>query len=204
MLGLAVWSCAGQGTGADQGVSPAATRGTDRLGNFELGITYTFKMAKIANTSSGAFNMQGGSADGVYWFNNTLRNFGVAFDFSTESKTNITPGLNLDQVSVVVGPRYNVFHSQGNGHLRPSVYAEELLGFVHAYDSVFPVPGSAMETTSSATSFALQTGAGVNLPISGGLGLRLFEVDYIMTHLPNNSDTYQGDFRASTGLDIHF
>jgi hypothetical protein len=36
------------------------------------------------------------------------------------------------------------------------------------------------------------------------LGLRLLEADYVMTKLPNNTNSYQGDVRFSNGLTFRF
>jgi hypothetical protein len=203
MLGLAVLSCAGQSSGADHGANPSAVRGQDMFRNFELGVTYTHKMSKIATLNNSSFAMNGVSVDGTFWFRSAMRNVGLTFDISEDTANGIAPNVNLSQFSAVFGPRVSLFRDHGR-LMRPNLYIEELQGWVHAYNSVFPVQGSGSATASSANSFALQTGGGMNLPITHGLGWRVIEADYIMTHLPNYTDSYQGAARISTGIDLNF
>lgn len=197
LLGAALLPVAGQ-------VSSAGTAGTANSSTFDLGVTYTAKVAKISNLSNSNFVLQGGAVDGVYWMNPSrvrLHNLGVAFDFSAETKSNITPGLSLHQFSLVAGPRYTLWRAKG-GKPGPNLYGQALVGFVHASHSYFPVAPNS--TKPSATSIALQTGGGLNVPVGGRIGLRVAEIDYIMTHLPNNADSYQGDMRFSTGITFRF
>ena len=193
MAAAGLLTCAGQSSGA----AKAATS-TPRA--FDLGVTYTAKVAKISNLSSSDFVLQGASVDGVYWLNQNrarLHNLGAAFDFSAEAKSNVAPGVNLHQVSLVAGPRYTVWHAKGSKP-GPNIYGQALAGFVHASQGIFPAGQNT--TKSSATSFALQTGGGLNVPIGATVSVRVAEIDYVMTHLPNNADTYQGDMRFSAGI----
>jgi hypothetical protein len=128
-----------------------------------------------------------------------VKNLGLAFDISGESASAIEPGVNLSQYTIVVGPRYRWPLKMGRH--KASVYAQALIGGVHAFSSVFPAPGG---STFNAGSFALQTGGGLNLPLTDKIGLRLLEADYIMTNLPNNASSYQGDARFSNGLTFRF
>jgi outer membrane immunogenic protein len=194
VLTVALLSCAGQTPAAGNPAPPA-------FGNFDLGLTYTYKWAKISNLSDSTFGMQGGAADGVYWLGPKVKNLGVAFDISGESAAHIDSGVGLNQFSLVAGPRYTLWKSKSKGRLKPNIYGQALVGFVHAYNSVFPA-GSGIGT--SANSVALQTGGGLNLPLKRSFGLRVAEVDYVLTKLANNADTYQGDLRVSTGVTFHF
>jgi hypothetical protein len=196
VLGFAMLPCAGQVAPAVSGaVAPQA-------GKFDLGITYTYKLAKLSSTTGWYFGIQGGSVDGVYWLGPKAYNLGVAFDFNGETASNIGPGVNLSQLSFVAGPRYTLWKVKAPGKLSgTNIYGQALVGYVHAYNSIFP---SGLTTTSSAGSFALQTGGGANLPLNKQWGLRLVEADYIYTQLPNSNGNYQGDVRFSGGVTYRF
>ena len=195
VLGLGLLPVAGQTSGA--GSAPSQP-GADK---FDLGLTFTYKIAKVSTTTT-HFGLEGGSADGVFWLGGRVKNLGLAFDFNGEAASNIEPGVNLSQLTVVAGPRFRLWQGAGNAK-RPgaNIYAEGLGGFVHAYDSVFP---HSTTVTSSANSFSVQLGGGVNFPLTQRLGLRLIEGDYILTKLPNNNDDLQGDARLSAGVVFSF
>ena len=193
-LGFAILPCAGQAAATGSNGNKAAE------GRFDLGLTYTYKLAKISSTSSPSFGLQGGAIDGVYWLGARTKNLGLAFDFNGETASNIRPGVNLSQISFVAGPRYTLWKAKADRY-KANVYGQALVGFDHAYNSVFP---SGTTVATSANSFALQAGGGVNLPLNKTVGLRLFEADYIYTQLSNNSSNYQGDARFSGGVTFHF
>ena len=204
LLGLATLSAIGQNPAGAPAGTPAADSKTNAppmaLDRIELGVTFTYKVAQVASAPGSRFVMPGGSLDGAYYFGGILRNLGVAFDLNGESASAIEPGINLSQITFVGGPRYRWLLDKNNPH-KAIFYSEVLVGGVHAFNSVFPASGGA---TSSASSFALQAGGGFNLQFTRNLGLRLIEVDYVMTDLPNNANSYQGDLRISNGLTFHF
>lgn len=191
LVGFAILSGAGQTPGADT-KAPAST------GKFDLAVSYTYKSAKIS-TTTGHFSLNGISVDGAYWLPTKAQKVAIACDFNLESAKNIQPNVNLDQISLVIGPRFNLWQSKSNG-LKANIYGEGMAGFVEAFNSVFPT----IPATASAHSWAFQAGGGMNLPLSPKFGWRVAEADYIATKLPNNQDTYQGDLRISTGFTFHF
>lgn len=199
LVGAALLPCAGQ----QSGVQASATPG----GTIDLALTYTAKVAKISNLSNSNFVLNGGAAEGVYWLGPKVKgkDLGIAVEFSGERANNIHSNVNLTQISLVAGPRLTLWKQHvTKPATKPgaNLYGQALFGFVHASDSVFPVLPSSVNT--SATSFAFQTGGGLNLPLRGRFGVRVFELDYLVTHLPNIANDYQGDFRASTGLTYRF
>jgi outer membrane protein OmpA-like peptidoglycan-associated protein len=193
-LGLGLLSGAGQSSGAG---SPAKPPVTDK---FDLGLTFDYKLAKISNISGSTFGLAGGGVDGVYWLGDGAKRWGLAFDANGETASNIKPGVNLSQFTVVAGPRYTLWKDASKPH-GASLYAEALGGYLHAFNSVFPAMPSAL---TSANSFSLQAGGGFNLPIAKSIDLRLIEADYILTKLPNASNDFQGDVRLSAGLVFRF
>ncbi|MDR3793626.1 MAG: hypothetical protein P4L03_09630 [Terracidiphilus sp.] len=189
VLGAAVLPVWGQS--APTGAAPG------KPANFDLGLMYTAKIAKISQQSNSNFVLNGASLDGVFWLNGKL---GVAFDIGGETASNIEPGVNLTQFSAVVGPRYTVWTLKRAAN-KPNVYTQALVGFVAATNGLFvQVPN----TTSRAQSLAVQTGGGLNWPINKKIGWRALEADYIYTQLGNNANNIQNDLRLSSGVTFHF
>jgi hypothetical protein len=198
ILGTALLPCPPQASAQNAAKAAPAS-------SIDLGISYTAKMAKISQLSNSTFVLNGGALDGVYWLNGRqgrLGKLGLAFDLSGEVASNIEPGINLDQIEAVFGPRYVLWRGKRAG-VKPDLYAQGMIGFVDAFNSVFPVPGQSA-VQAHAGSMAAQMGAGFDWPVKKNMSWRAIEADYIFTHLPNNANTYQGDLRLSTGLVFHF
>ena len=201
VLGTAILPCPPQAFAQAAQKAPVAAPG----GNIDLGISYTAKMAKISQISNSTFVLNGGALDGVYWLKGRqgrLGNLGLAFDLNGEVASNIEPGVNLDQISAVFGPRYTVWRGKRAG-LKPDLYAQGMFGFVNAFNSVFPITAP-VGVSAHAASIAAQLGGGFDWPIRQNLSWRAVEADYILTHLPNNANTSQSDLRLSSGLVFHF
>lgn len=66
---------------------------------------------------------------------------------------------------------------------------------------LFPVPNS---LESSANSFALVLGGGLDRPITQRIGYRIIQLQYLRTSLPNNSSNWQNNLQISTGLTFAF
>jgi outer membrane protein OmpA-like peptidoglycan-associated protein len=195
LLGLAILPCAGQTSG--QG----SQAGSSRLDRFDFGLTFTEKLAKISNTTGTTFTLPGGSIDVAYNFPKWDR-WAVAVDVQGETATkDVTLGYGLNQISYVGGPRYTFWRQKGVISGRAAnFYGEALFGGMHAWDSYFDNNGKAL---TAANSWALQAGGGLNLPIARRFDVRVMEIDYILTKLPNNYDNMQTDVRFSTGLVFH-
>lgn len=58
-------------------------------------------------------------------------------------------------------------------------------------------------TTATANSFAYQLGGGYDLALVRGFGLRVVEVDYFHSALPNNGSGTQNDIRLAFGVSYH-
>jgi hypothetical protein len=194
VLGAAVLPVWGQS--APAGTAPA------NPANFDLGLTYTAKIAKISQQSSSNFVLNGASVDGVFWLKGKAGlngKLGVAVDLSGETASNIAPNVNLTQISLVAGPRYTLWTSK-RATKKPNLYAQGLVGFV-AGNGLFPKDQS---TTYRASALAVQAGGGLNWPLTRTIGWRVCEADYVYTQLPNNANSIQNDLRLSSGVTFHF
>jgi hypothetical protein len=165
----------------------------------DLAITFTTERAKIQSSPCSCFWLNGGSADGAVTF---YRGLSVAANLTAEHASNVTPGLNLGKFSFMIGPRYTFDIFRNKVKKRGTrVFGEWLLGGVHGFDSVFPGPNG---STFSAGAFSTQLGIGSDIAIRRGFGVRLFEVDYVHTTLPNNGSNSQNDLRLAFGLSYRF
>jgi outer membrane immunogenic protein len=170
--------------------------------SFDLAITYDAERAKIAPGSCGCFWYEGGGAGGAV---NFAKGIGIAAALTGDHASNYAPGLDISKIAFMAGPRYTytfLKHHEGSDVPRPrlQLFGEALFGGVHAFNSTFP---SSTGVTSSAGSFALQTGAGVNLFFSRNFSVRLLEVDFVRTELPNSLADTQNDLRLGVGISYH-
>ena len=106
----------------------------------------------------------------------------------------------LAHVSPVVG-----FAALFDGALgNQSELAETLLQttdrIAHGFDGFYPASPA---PTTSANSFAVQAGGGLNLYLTRSLGIRLIEADYVRTALPNGAANTQNDMRLAFGVTYH-
>jgi hypothetical protein len=160
----------------------------------DLAVTYTLERAKIAGTSCGCFWLNGGGVDGSLTL---FHGFGIAANITGEHASNIAPGVNLGKVFFAAGPRFMMKVPTKHA---TRIFGEALFGGVHAFDGAFPGASSA---TPSANSFALQIGGGIDVGLAKGFGLRLPEIDYVRSTLPNSGSNSQNDLRLAFGLSYH-
>jgi peptidoglycan-associated lipoprotein len=92
----------------------------------------------------------------------------------------------------MAGARYSLQLKHG---LKP--FAHFLLGGVHGFDSTFPHPGGA---PSSANSFAFTAGGGLDYGLSRHVAVRVVQIDYLKTYLPNNATDEQNNLRVGAGI----
>jgi hypothetical protein len=166
---------------------------------FDVAVNFTYKVAKIASTTT-RFVLPGGSLDAAYNFGGKVKGLSLVVDVNGESKSNIEPGVNLTQFSVMGGARYT-FHLAPKNHHAVDLYGQFLGGGVFASNSLFP---GLSGTTSSAHSGALQVGGGANIRLTRSIALRLLEADFVTTSLPNSTNNRQHDIRFSNGVVFRF
>jgi len=172
-------------------VAAEQTSNKIRVGEPVIAVTYNLERAKTAASGAG-FWLQGAGADvsvPVY------RRFSLVGSLSGGHASNIQPGVDLNKLSYVAGPRYTCEIS----HV--SIFGQGLFGGAHGFDSVFPSPGAAKP---SANSFAMQLGGGLDIFGKNGLGVRAVELDYVRTGFPNNGTNSQNDFRLGFGISYQF
>jgi opacity protein-like surface antigen len=174
--------------------APSGQVGRHNLG-LEVGTTFVYEYSRVAEINGNRFWPFGGSVDGAV----TLwKGFGVAADFSGIHATDISNGVSLNKHSFMAGPRYN-FNLLPHNELRYHAtrgFAEALFGEVHGFNSLFPAPNN---VKTSATSFSMQVGGGVDVALGYGFNFRPVDVYWVHSSLPNNANNIQNNFRIGLG-----
>jgi hypothetical protein len=166
----------------------------------DLAVTYTPERAKIASTSCDCFWLQGGGTDAAVTL---YRGLGLAASFTGQRASGLTGGANLSKLDYLFGPRFTIHTTGKSDAARYStrLFAEALFGGVHAFDGTFP---AASRAATSANSFAYQLGGGADLTVTHRWSIRVFEVHFLHSGLPNNAANTQDDVRLATGISIRF
>lgn len=160
-----------------------------------IAVTYNVERAKTVSAGCNCFWFQGAAAD-ANW--NAWNHLGIAAQLSGGHASNIGPGVDISKIDFLFGPRYTWQRARWqHNRYHPSVFGEVLLGGVHAFDTVIPTSSG---TSSSATAFAMQTGGGANLWLTRHFGIRLVQLDYVYSRLPNAGNSTQNDLRIATGM----
>lgn len=167
-------------------------------GSLDVAVTYASDHARLAPGKCGCFWLHGGSADAALTLWNGV---GISASIAGDQIANYAPGIDFNKITYLAGPRYtwSTRHRDADYGRGGSLefFGEALFGVVHAFNGEFP---SGTGVTTSANSFALQTGGGIVLPISQHLGLRVAQAEYVRTRLPNGFANTQNDLRLSAGV----
>jgi len=166
--------------------------------SIDVALTYSPEYARVAYHNCACFWLQGVSGDASL---DLYHGLGVAASLSDGTASNIQPNVNLSKLTFAAGPRYTWDMAQwkksrADGYAA-QVFVQSLFGVAHGYNSVFPAPGSA---TSSANSVSIQIGGGLDLALGRRVGLRLAEVEWVRTALPNAAANVQQDLRLGFGV----
>ena len=158
----------------------------------ELGVNYVADLANAQPGACGCFVLQGGGVSGAVRLS---RHFAVAADVAAVYSGSV-PGTDygLGLITFVAGPRYSL-HEYG----RFAPYGQALFGAVHGFESVFPG-----HTGSSANSFAFEVGLGSEFRLNQRFSLRMVELNYLGTYLPNNINDWQNHLKIASGILYHF
>jgi hypothetical protein len=179
----------------------ASAQQTRRPVSGDLALTYAMERAQSVPGQC-CFWMQGGSADAAATF---WKGLGVAAGLTGDHTSNYLSGMDVNKIAYLTGPRYTYTawaSDAGTAERSRSiqVFGQALFGGVHGFNGMYP---SGSGTTSSASSFAIQIGGGFNLFLTRKLGVRLLEMDYVRTTLPNSAANAQDDLRLAFGVAYH-
>jgi hypothetical protein len=188
MAGAAAW--------AQQNQKPVAQARVST----DLAATFAVERSQVSLVKD-SFWFKGGGADAAVTF---WKGFGVAASLTGDTASNTTPGVDVSKIAFLAGPRYTYTAWRGQAgpasQRRLQLFAQGLFGGAHALDGLYPA-SSGLAT--SASSFAVQAGGGVNLYLTRSFGVRLLQADYVRTNLPNAAANAQNDLRLAFGVTYH-
>lgn len=164
----------------------------------QVGLRYSEQVSNSPSGNCGCFTMQGVAADLFWNLGPSIHGVGMGLAFNTgventRSIHNAGYGLTLSTFSA--GPRFKLPIG------KTQTFAQALFGLAHGSGTNFPQGVGTL--IHSANSFALDIGAGADYPLSRRLSMRLLQVDYLRTELPNNTNNWQNHLLISTGLTLH-
>ena len=158
----------------------------------DVSVTYT---ASYAGLSSGSNNfwLQGGSAElsARVW-----RGLSEAANVTGLHTADSGNGVPVNVVTATFGPRYTWVHN-GASRRDVQVFGEFLVGIASGFSGYYPEAGGA---TDSATSLALLGSGGVDYKLNRRLTLRLVQVNWLRTQLPNASTNVQNNLTLGAGI----
>jgi hypothetical protein len=117
---------------------------------------------------------------------------------TTSAMGNQAVPLNL--VLATFGLRYRRTYAPAAKH-SISLYGEALFGEANGFKSLFPVTGG---TSSSANTFALQIGGGVDYSLGRHFAYRVVEADWTRTQFQNATTNVQNHMQLSSGVALRF
>jgi hypothetical protein len=104
----------------------------------DLAVTYATERAELAPGNCGCSWLQGGSADVAVTFRSGL---GIAASVTGDHASNFAPGVDVNKVAFMAGPRYT--YTAWTGHAattdvrRMQLYGQGLFGGVRAFNGIF-------------------------------------------------------------------
>lgn len=175
-----------------QSASPTMSGSSFHVSNVDVAAGYNYIRANAPPSDCQCFNMNGAfvSADVPLW--NWL---GVTGKVTLNHGKNISDlGQNLTLMTFAAGPKVSL----PMGRFIP--FGEILFGVARGTGSYFP---SGDTSSSSASSFALAPGGGVDIGLTPRFAIRA-EAQYLRTSLPNGFGNTQNQLQIGTGIVFRF
>jgi len=139
------------------------------------------------------FGLNGGYVSGDFYLTDWLS---LGGEFTAGHANDISLlGQDLTLFTYMGGPKVS-----RTGH-RLVPYADVLFGGAHGSDSYFP---TATSSTTSASSWAVSAGGGLDVSLTRRFAIRAIDVDYLRTALPNGTNDAQNHLMVSAGVVIKF
>lgn len=157
--------------------------------DLSVGLRYS---ATRAQTLPGTccFYLQGGTADAALPVLPHISAVVEAGGATMGRVANTSRGLST--LTLLAGPRYTLATGP-----RVTLAAQGLFGAVRGFDADFTTANHMQNT---ATAFAYAVGGFAQYRLASRLRLRLAQVDYLQTNLPNGADNRQRNIRLGAGV----
>jgi len=132
---------------------------------------------------------------------NVNRWFSLVGDFGAYRIKDLPPGVSASAYTFLFGPQF----SRRGERFTPFLHG--LFGAARLADvtvSTIPTGSAFFNRAFSQNSFAMALGGGIDTNINKHVGIRLFQLEYLMTKFTDGGDNKQNSVRASGGLVLHF
>ncbi|HLK09343.1 MAG TPA: OmpA family protein [Candidatus Angelobacter sp.] len=181
--------------------APAKTK-TDSNGDtypaVDLFAGYSYIRFRTDAGTKEAFNVHGftGALAG-----NVNRWFSLVGDFGVYRIKDLPPSVTGSAYTFLFGPQF----SHRGERWTPFVHA--LFGAARLADiqaSTIPTGSAFFNRSFSQNSFATALGLGLDANINKHVGIRIFQLEYLLTKFTDGGDNKQDNLRASAGLVLHF
>jgi hypothetical protein len=158
-------------------------------------ITYENAGANLTFASPVTFQAQGGGLEASVQFRNGFAGVGSIHGFHTNESGH---GVPVNVLVEAFGPRYTF---QGLGKKYPvNIFLQGLIGEANGFAGLYPNSAGAL---ANASSFASEAGGGMDISCTPHVSVRLFQVDWVRTNLPNATSNVQNTLRLGIGLVLH-
>jgi peptidoglycan-associated lipoprotein len=165
----------------------------------QVGIAYNYLHTNAPPKGCGCFSMNGGNGSAAWRLSSR---FALSGEIGVTRATNVTPdGDDLTLTNFLFGPRFYILSGTSQPehfHHGLAPFAQVLAGGVHASGTL------SGNSSGSSNGFAFAAGGGLDESLSRHIALRLFQPEYLYTHIPNGSNNHQNNFSISSGLVIRF
>jgi Outer membrane protein beta-barrel domain len=169
----------------------------------DLGFTYVQERAKfVGPETDNRFYLRGATIDYTWTLPSGV---GLSVSGTGLAVTNLRSNIDIHQATFLVGPRY----TYNLGHIVPthvdrkgSAFVEGKFGYTFATTGQYPDNTGQIDPEAAALTYS--GGAGINFHVYERFDLRLIEVDYIRTQLPNGGSNIQNTLRFASGVNFHF
>ncbi len=156
----------------------------------ELGLRVTVTKANLSPGACGCFWLTGGAGDIAIPLWHAIRGVVEVAGNTTARVPDTTRGLST--ITLLAGPQYSLSLPH-----RQAVSISALGGAVRGFDAEFR-RGPVRQDTATAYAFAL--GGAYAVPLFRHTQLRVIDLQYLRTALPNGSDDRQSGLRIGAGL----
>ncbi len=166
--------------------APGQSRKADDL---PVNIRFAATRANAPPGACGCFFLTGGAADTAF---RVLPNVAVAVEAGGNTVDRVagtTRGLST--ITLLAGPRYTL------PLRRLSISGEALFGAARGFDADFSTGTKHADTS---TAFGMALGGFAEIGLSRAFSLRVAQIDYVQTNLPNGADNRQRNIRVGAGV----
>jgi outer membrane protein OmpA-like peptidoglycan-associated protein len=132
---------------------------------------------------------------------NVNRWFSLVGDISAYRMKKLPPGISGSSYLYLFGPQFSI---RGE---RWTPFFHALFGAARLADiqvTTVPSPSAFFNRSFSENAFATALGAGIDLNFNKHVAWRVIQAEYLLTKFNDGFDNSQNNFRASTGLVLHF